>query len=106
MRYQQVQDNIKDGTWTRYRTHEQITACKQAKSGKSPANWFVRGEVRSTVTVPITPGGNLAHRVRDMSTRIQAPNNKTQVIEVTGEPIFQGLKRMDVNNSLGEVPSK
>ena len=58
MRYQQVQNNIKDGTWTRYRSIEKIRACKQAKSGKSPANWFVRGEVRSTVTVPITPGGN------------------------------------------------
>ena len=32
---------------------------------------------------------------------IQVLNNRTQVIEKTGEPIYQGLKRMDTHNSLG-----
>ena len=78
-----------------------MEASKEAKSGKSPANWFVRGKVRSTVTVPITQGGNLARSIRDKLAKIQAPNNRTQVIEETGRPIHYGLKRMDINNTLG-----
>ena len=52
IRHQQVQNKINNGLWSRYRSRQQIVTSKQAKSGKTSANWFVRGEIRSTVTGP------------------------------------------------------
>ena len=100
-RQNEVEEKIRTGEWTRYRSGKDIARQKLNRAGKTKANWFMRDNIRSTVSIQITPHGTLANQLRDSLKKIQDKNNQTQVIEKAGIPIYSGLKVTDVNNKLG-----
>ena len=83
-----------------YRSRKQIAESKLQK--KDWANtWFLKGDVKATVSCQVTPGGILKSKLSQMVNKDRF-DGKVQVIEDGGKPIYCGLR---VNDLIGK-PSK
>ena len=78
--------NHVEGRKTMYRSREERENMKDNTRGSSQKDtWFRAGGATSTLTVPVTPGGILADRVRMNLTRGRQPEGtKTKVLEDGG----------------------
>ena len=98
-RYNQLQQDVKNGSREcLYRSGNQIREQKAQKKDWSNT-WFLKNEVRSTVSCPTTPGSSLK---RSLSKAINGDTNPTvQVIEDGGVPVYIGLLRPNPMKPVG-----
>ena len=58
-RQDQVDQQVRDGIFVKYRSRDQIMDAKSKKIGKHPKTWFLDGTHVNTLKVIATPGGGL-----------------------------------------------
>ena len=76
-----------------YRDGNQIAETKLSK--KNWANtWFLKGNIKNTVSCPVTPGGVLKKELSKVINKGKTEND-IQVIEDGGRPIHSGLSTGD-----------
>ena len=76
-KYRTDLSNHVEGNKTMYRSREERETMKETTRGSSQKDtWFRAGGATSTLTVPVTPGGILADRVRMNLTRGRQPYGK------------------------------
>ena len=63
-RYRQIETEVKEGSKFRYRQRQTIKEDKLRKGGNSAASWHLKGDIRQTIKIPITPGGELVKQVK------------------------------------------
>ena len=54
-RRRQMNEKIEAGTWTRYRSRQQIILQKAKSLGKYANTWFLRGDTMNTLMIQLTP---------------------------------------------------
>ena len=92
-RYKAELSNHLEGRKTMFRTREERELDESGKRGKNQKDtWFRKDGATSTITVPVTPNGILADRVRENLLRGRQPKGtKTKVVEDGGVTSRSGL---------------
>ena len=92
---------INNGTReSRFRTGDQIRKHKIEKGGLSPATWFLKGEIGSTISCQATPGSRLATILQTKCSQGSSGVRKV-VLEEGGNPASLGLKKRDPFSTRG-----
>ena len=95
-RYKQIEDQVNEGSRDWYRSRTQIKDDKLKKGGNNASTWHLKGDVRQTLQMPITPSGMLVRNVRDKINNITGlDGGKTMVLEMGGMPITAGIMKND-----------
>ena len=95
-RYKDLFDTVRSGSRLLYRSKQMMREAKLAKGGISSASWHLRGEVKQTVNIPITPGAELANNLKTRISNMIGPDQgKTLVIEKGGNNLLGGIYKSD-----------
>ena len=67
---------------------------KEAKLGKHPDTWFLKGKVQNTLKVEATPNSGLLNNLRKvLAGKIGAEGGETKLVEMGGCLVGQGLSK-------------
>ena len=87
-RIRQCNEEIRLGTRRKYRSREEILACKKSKSGNFVNTWFLKQDITQILKVPCTPGSKLVQKYRDVCGQSRGPDGgRTKYVEMGGTPI-------------------
>ena len=101
LRYEQIENEIREGTRTRNRNRSEIDNMKSEKGGRYGNTWFLTGTHTVVCNVPCTPGGLLAKQVKNKLEGIKGPDGGTvKIVETAGKSVTAGLTRPDPFRSL------
>ena len=90
-RSKEMEEEIRGGTRTRYRNKDQIQTSKEAKLGKYPGTWYLRGEFTSTIKVQASHGSKLAKGIQDITLQERSGDGGyTKVVEMAGKSVILG----------------
>ena len=79
------------GIRTRYRNKDQIQTNKEAKLGKYPGTWYLRGDFTSTIKVQASQGSKLAKGIQEITMQERSGDGGyTKVVEMAGKSIILG----------------
>ena len=85
-----------------YRSKERMEDDKKAKGGNSAATWHLSGQFKHVVNIPITPGAQLATKVKDRIRNCVGPDGgKTRTLEKGGVSILNLLSKPDPFKKVG-----
>ena len=95
-RYKELIISVESGARPLYRTKQMMREAKLAKGGISSASWHLRGMIKQTVNIPITPGAELAAELEKRIGDMIGPDfGKTKIIEKGGMNLLGGVYRSD-----------
>ena len=95
-RYKQMLESDSEGTTPLWRSRSQIMTMKKAKPGRTSSNWFMKGDNRQFMCLPVTPGGHLVSRMRKELGTFKGPDKgTTKYSERAGRSILAGISKDD-----------
>ena len=95
-RYNDLIESVQSGSRLLYRSKQMMREAKLAKGGISAASWHLRGDIKQTVNVSITPGAELSNSLkRRIGDMIGPDKGKTLVIEKGGMNLLGGIYKSD-----------
>ena len=92
--HKQVHYIIKGERQSLYRDRDQIQNAKEIKGGISVANWFLKGQMKSTVSCQATPNGSLADQIRKAIGQTR-DGQQNIILGDGGVPVPLSLKQKD-----------
>ena len=101
-RYNQMMTEVNSGDRELYRSKEKMEDDKKAKGGNSAATWHLSGNYKHVVNIPITPGAQLATRIKDRISNCVAPDGgQTRTLEKGGVSLLNLLSKPDPFKEVG-----
>ena len=76
-RYKQMLVEDTEGSNPLWRSREMITTHKAKKPGRTASSWFMRGDTRQNMCLPVTPGGQLVRMLRSELGSFKGPDRGT-----------------------------
>ena len=84
-RWDTVKNEIESGNRQFHRNREQIALQKASRGGNNAANWFLKGTVTTTLSVPITANSALKNNIQKTLSSTKGPDGgSTMVLEQAG----------------------
>ena len=82
-RYRQIETEVKEGSKFWYRQRQTKKEDKLRKGGNSAASWHLKGDIRQTIKIPITPGGELVKQVKKrIQDMVRPDGGKIMTLEI------------------------
>ena len=99
-RWDTVVAEINDGTRKFHRNRSEIQLQKSTRGGNCPANWFLKGTVTATLSVPISHDSKLKRNIQKSLKSTKGPDGgSTLVIEQAGTRLAHAIPQP--SNSTG-----
>ena len=93
-RWETVVSDVNENKRSLHRSTEDITIQKEQRGTSNNSTWFLKRDITTTMTVPITPSSSLRNKIQQRLANVRGPDGgRTVIMEESGKVITRSVPR-------------